>query len=370
MDYADKSQAIAADPADPAAPDNGADADLPLARKVAFLHQPQAYAARPARVESIETHMAWVFLTEHRAYKLKKPIRDAFRDFSTPAARHRVCRDEVVLNSRLAPGVYLGVVPLEVDAAGQLALCGPGQVPGKVPGQVVDWLVEMRRLPAALMLDAKLRRGAATEREARRIGARLAKFYEHARRIDISASEYPRRLSHDIDSTRRTLQQPRYGLPAAQVNETASRLLGALHDHAELFGERVRQRRIVDGHGDLRPEHVCLEPEPLIIDCIEFNADLRVLDALSDISFLALECLRLGSARVGRWVLDAYARASHDLADARVLRFYLAQHALSRAKVAIWHLDDAQINKSTNHSTRWRTKALHYLDLARVHAGA
>lgn len=345
---------------------------MALARKVAFLQQPEAYAARPRRVESIETHMAWVFLTEDRAYKLKKPIRDSFRDFSTLAARYQICHDEVRLNSRLAAGVYLGVVPLVVTTgmdtgmdtgmAGQLALCGQGSV--------VDWLVEMRRLPAALMLDHKLSTAGVSELEARRIGDTLARFYQDARRIDMSASDYHRRLLQDIGGTRCVLERPGYGLPAAHVEEVAERLLRALDAHAALFATRARQRRIVDGHGDLRPEHVCLEPEPVIIDCIEFNQDLRVLDALSDLGFLVLECQRLGTEAVGRLILDAYVQATGDQADERVLRFYLAQHAYSRAKVAIWHLDDPHQVDSGRGPARWIAKALRYLDLAREHARA
>jgi aminoglycoside phosphotransferase family enzyme len=335
---------------------------MALARKVAFLQQPEAYVARPQRVESIETHMAWVFLTEDRAYKLKKPIRDSFRDFSTLAARRQICHDEVRLNSRLAAGVYLGVVPLVVDVAGQLALRGQGSV--------VDWLVEMRRLPASLMLDHKLSTGDVSELEAHRTGDKLARFYQDARRIDMSASDYRRRLGEDIGGTRRVLDSPGYGLPAALIDQVAERLLQTLDEHAALFAARAHQRRIVDGHGDLRPEHVCLEPEPMIIDCIEFNQDLRVLDALSDLGFLALECQRLGAEAVGRMILDAYIRATGDRVDERVLRFYLAQHAYSRAKVAIWHLDDPHQIDAGRGPARWIAKALRYLDLAREHACA
>jgi uncharacterized protein len=331
-----------------------------LARKVTFLQRPEAYATRPRRIESIETHMAWVFMTQDRAYKLKKPIRDAFRDFSTLSARHQICHDEVFLNSRLAAGVYLGVVPLVVDIDGELSLRGQGSV--------VDWLVEMRRLPASLMLDHKLGTTGVSDIEARLIGDTLARFYQQARRIDMSASDYQRRLGEDIGGTRRVLETPGYGLPVALVGEVAARLLRRLDEHAALFAARAHQRRIVDGHGDLRPEHVCLEPEPVIIDCIEFNQDLRVLDALSDLGFLVLECQRLGAGAVGRRILDAYARKTGDRIDARVLGFYLAQHAYSRAKVAIWHLDDPRQIDAGRGPERWIAKALQYLELAREHA--
>src|SRR3989338_3277770 len=106
--------------------------------KVAFLRQPQAYPEKPARIETIETHMSWVFLTPQHAYKLKKPVRYDYLDFSTVAARKKNCEEERRLNQRLAPGVYLNVIPLTLDSDGAMRL---GE-----PGEILDWLVMMRRL--------------------------------------------------------------------------------------------------------------------------------------------------------------------------------------------------------------------------------
>lgn len=109
-----------------------------LDAKVAFLGTPEAYPDRPAHVEAIETHMSWVFLTDRYAYKLKKPVHRSFLDFSTIDARHRNCMEEVRLNRRLAPRIYLGVVPLTIDPAGRMHLNGDGPP--------IDWLVHMVRL--------------------------------------------------------------------------------------------------------------------------------------------------------------------------------------------------------------------------------
>lgn len=327
-----------------------------LEQKVAFLQEPRSHVSRTSRVESIETHMAWVFLTDDRAYKLKKPVRDAFRDLVTIEARRRCCELEVRLNRRLAPDVYLGVVPLVAQSTGALCLGGEGQV--------VDWLVEMRRLPGARMLDALLRQNAASDAEVAAVGRKLARFYRGARRIPMTGPRYLRRLARDIRATRRTLLRPRYGLDRQPIIEVADRLMSVLRTHACSFGERAR--RVVDGHGDLRPEHICLEPEPVIIDCIEFRADLRMVDALADLAFLALECERLGAAAVGRLIIDTYAREARDPRPEVVVGFYMAQNALARAKVAIWHLDDARVKEPA----RWLAKARTYLELAGRHASA
>ncbi len=129
------------------------DADPGLGAKVAFLSRPGSYPEPTARVDTIETHMSWVFLTDRQAWKLKKPVRTTWLDFTTAAARRRNCEAELRLNRRLATDVYLEIVPLALDDGGRLRL-GDG-------GGVIDWLVRMRRLPAARMLDRLIARGEA-----------------------------------------------------------------------------------------------------------------------------------------------------------------------------------------------------------------
>ena len=130
--------------------------------RIAFLRQPQTYPEKPARVETIETHMSWVFLTPQHAFKLKKPVRYDYLDFSTLAARRKSCEEERRLNRRLAPGVYLDVIPLVLGSDGAMHLGGPGEI--------LDWLVMMRRLPAPRMLDSLIRRRGEVWRSRRRLG--------------------------------------------------------------------------------------------------------------------------------------------------------------------------------------------------------
>lgn len=130
---------------DPKIPDDGC-LDAPINAKVAFLRSPDAYADSPPTVQVTETHMSWVFLAGQLAYKLKKPVRYEFLDFSTVEARRKNCEREVELNRRLAGDVYCGVVPLVINSDGRLQLEGQGNI--------VDWLVKMRRLPAHQMLIA------------------------------------------------------------------------------------------------------------------------------------------------------------------------------------------------------------------------
>lgn len=318
--------------------------------KVAFLARPQTYADAPRAVEVVETHMSWVFLTDRHAYKLKKPVRYDSLDFSTPALRWRDCEEEVRLNRRLACDVYLGVLTLGWDPARGLSLDGQGEP--------VDWLVWMRRLPAYQMLDARIRRAAIERADVHGAALALAKFYAEGPPSGLSAAAYLEHLGEGVRSDRRELCRPEFGLATEQMNAIAGVQLAFLERRAELFEARVRDGRIVEGHGDLRPEHICLVPEPAIIDCLEFSRELRLVDPADELAFLALECERLGNAAVGRWFLEVYSEVSGDAPPEPLLRFHRTYRALRRATIAAWHLQDPSVR---DHA-RWRKRAQWYLD--------
>jgi aminoglycoside phosphotransferase family enzyme len=327
-----------------------------LEDELAQLLRPATYEAhlegveRVERVDGIETHMSWVFLTETRVYKLKKPVRTRFLDYGTLAARRRCCLAEVQLNRRLAARVYLGVVGLMRAPDGTLRIGGEGTV--------VDWLVEMQRLPADRMLDVQIRRGTIDAGVLRRAAEALATFYRGAEPAGWSADEYHRRLQATVLHTRDELRRPRYRLPAGSIDAVAEAQLAMLTRHSSLLAARAG--RVVDAHGDLRPEHVCLVPEPVIIDCLEFDRDLRLLDPLSELAFLRLECERLGAPAVGAAFLDVYAEVTGDRAAPELMAFYRGHHAGLRAMIAAWHLDDSAIDAHE----KWRARARHYLQLA------
>ena len=323
-----------------------------LAAKVDFLRRPSAYPDAPRRGEAPETHMSWVFLTEQYVYKLKKPVRWDVLDFSTPELRRIDCEEEVRLNRRLARDVYLGVRALTLEPDGGLALDGAGRA--------VDWLVHMRRLPAESMLDHRIEAGRVEEDHVRPVARLLARFYAAAEAIPCTPQAYRERLAEGTRADWRELLRPAFGLPGEQVSAIAKEQLAFLERRADLFEQRVREGRIVEGHGDLRPEHICLGPEPAIIDCLEFSRDLRVLDPADELAFLALECERLGAPAVGGWFLAAYAEATGDEPPPELLAFHRAYRALRRAKIAVWHLNDPDVRDPE----RWRRRALAYLALA------
>lgn len=326
-----------------------------LEAKVAFLRVPGNYPEPTFRVEALETHMSWVFLLDHHVYKLKKPVRHELLDFRTLAARHRFCLAEVKLNERLAAGIYLGLATLTCNRRGHLAIDGRGSV--------VDWLVRMRRLPAERMLDYALVHGTLADDDLRRLAARLVAFYRGLDPEAVDRAAWRERFRLQIEANRRGLASPLYGLPSGHVRQLARDQHAALDRLAALLDQRVLSGCIVEGHGDLRPEHVFLGDPVAVIDCLEFSRMLRLGDPADELAFLAMECERLGSRVAGQTLLQEYATLSGDAVPGELLHFYQSCRAGTRALIAARHLLDARFR----HSPHWMRRAGQYLQLAEEH---
>lgn len=327
-----------------------------IEEKVAFLRRPAAYPDRPAAIDVIETHMSWVFLGDQHVYKLKKPVRYAFLDFTTVELRQENCEREVRLNRRLAQDVYLGVVPLVMEGDGRLRLGGEGSV--------VDWLVKMRRLPAQRMLDAAIRDNAVSAADIERLASCLTGFYGSAQCIGMSGSEYRNRFAADIEANHAELMAPHFELPARQVERLTQAQMRFVATRGGMLEQRALEGKIIDAHGDLRPEHICLVEEPRIIDCLEFKREFRLLDPVDELAYLAMECERLGAPAVGDQVLRRYLAASGDAVPEELISFYKAFRACLRAKIAIWHIADHEVRDTE----KWQRRAADYLELAESHA--
>ena len=325
--------------------------------KIAFLRQPQAYPEKPARIETIETHMSWVFLTPRHAFKLKKPVRYDYLDFSTVAARKMNCEEELRLNQRLAPNVYLDVIPLALDSYGQMRLGGQGEI--------IDWLVMMRRLPAERMLDYLIRKRALEPMDTHAVAEVLARFYRESTALDIGGEEYRRQYEHKVQINYDALVDPAYSLSAALVEAVYQAQRQFLQRTPELLERRATDGRIIEGHGDLRPEHVCVELAPVIFDRLEFNRAFRLIDPADELAFLAMECERLGAAQVEPELLGVYRRFTGDYPPPPLVYFYKAHCACLRARLAIWHVHD----RAQSSWPRWRAVAEEYLSLAESYGG-
>jgi len=329
-----------------------------LARKVRFLERPESYPERPARVETKESHMSWVFLTEHHAYKLKKPVRYSYLDFSTLDARQQACEAEVQLNRRFAPDAYLGTVALTLERSGELQLAGPGEV--------CDWLVKMIRLPAEATLERQIADRRVDESGLRHVIVLLARFYRRAAPVEITPDGYLERFRRDLHENLAALAEPDFALDRALPRAVADAQARFLDHRARLLRERVEAGRIIEAHGDLRPEHIYPGDPPVIMDCLEFNRDLRLLDPVDELAYLALECRRLGAPALGALVFSTYREITGDRPPEPLIDFYAGFRAMLRAKLAIWHLRDEPVDAPD----KWRQRCVHYLELAAEHARA
>lgn len=326
-----------------------------LAEKVAFLRRRDVYPHRPAEVVSRETHMSWVFLAGDRVYKLKKPVRFPYLDFSSLAQREAACRAELRLNRRLAPDIYLDVVPL-VRLPSGLAIGDRGEV--------VDWLVLMRRLDERNMLDRAIADGRLATWQLDRLVAALSDFYRRASPVFRSAQVHLAEWRRSLAYNRRVLLDSCLGMPAGLVRRVDRAQRRFLARRADLLAARVRHRKIVDGHGDLRPEHIWLGDPIRIIDCLEFNVRLRAVDPFDEIAFLDLECERLGAAWAGDYIVRRMKRSLRDGPVEELVAFYRCHRATLRARLAIAHLLEPDLRTPE----KWPKLARRYLELAAVDA--
>ncbi len=301
-----------------------------------FLLSSEAHGPGAGAIELIETHMSWVVLDAREVWKLKKPVEYApWFDLRTLAARERDSRAELRVNRRFAPEVYLGLLAVLRDG-GRWSLLDESALPA--PGRIVDWVVRMRRLPADRMLDRMIVDGQVLPQHVEALAHALAGVYRDAPPLALDSESVVRRLKREQERNREVLADPRFGLDqAAPVLDRFDRMLEC---DAPLLRQRVRQGRIVDGHGDLRPEHVCLLEPPLLIDALAFADELRQVDAFEELIALAFECELLGAAWVGEQLIEYCARLLDDQPDPALLRLYRASRALLRARLAVAHLYD------------------------------
>ena len=299
-----------------------------MADLVRDLLRPEAYGPdHRAPVSLRMTHASWVFLTGDDVWKVKRPVDFGFLDFRTLQARRHFCEEELRLNRRLAPDVYLGVEPIRESARGHVIAGGEGRV--------VDWALHMRRLPDEASAASILARGALTAAPLAGLAARLAPFFRAAR--PTPAFGGLARLRANVDENFAQVE-PFVGeiVQRPSFDNIRAFQLGELETKRERFAARVRDGRIRDGHGDLRLEHVYFlgGVDPLAIDCIEFNERFRCGDTAGEAAFLAMELEAARRPDLAAGFLARFAEASDDFELYGVLDFYLSYRAFVRGKVA------------------------------------
>lgn len=306
----------------------------------------------PSVEKVIETHMAFVFLTRSEALKMKKPVRFGRFDHRTLRARHRACLEELRVNQPLAPGVYRGLVPLARSPRG-MALGGPGRP--------IEWLVRMRRLPADRMLDVVIAEGRGpTEAALGELAERLAAFYRDPGHPRPVSGQWLARVRSDVALSAERLNFFGKHLPPQRAADLARRWFDLIRSCLDEIADREDRRLVVDGHGDLRPEHVCLESPPVVFDRIEFSDEMRIVDTFEEIGFLGLECARLGRSDLGPDLARMMTRLGFKPPSTELATAHLVHDCLSRARLCLEHLTDA---KPRNPEV-WPVRARDYLDRA------
>ena len=329
---------------------------------VAFLCDVDSYPHGPARVTLIQTHISYVVLAPPLVYKVKKPVALGFLDFSTLDRRRHFCEEEVRLNRRLCAQIYRGVVPITVED-GCLRWGGSGEP--------VEYAVEMAQLDAQGFLDARLAQGLATADDLDRVVEVLVPFYVgQAPSPAASAWGLPERLriSTDENSTQTErfvgdlISRPAFDALRATTD-------GFLRSHAPLFRRRQVEGRIVDGHGDLRAEHIHFEDGGLcIFDCIEFNERLRYVDVANDVAFLAMDLDALGQPDLARHFVARMAERLGDPGLLDVMDFYKGYRAYVRSKVEAMRSTEVEVPEAERVASRQRAR--HYFQLALRYAVA
>jgi aminoglycoside phosphotransferase family enzyme/predicted kinase len=325
-----------------------------LPKLVRALLDPAAYPHPVDRVELLQTHISYVFLAGEHVYKVKKPVDFGFVDFTTLARRRYYCRQELLLNSRLCSGTYLGVSRIR-ERDGRIAIDGPGKV--------IEYAVHMRRLPADRMMDRLLERDAVTPSMMRRLAGKLARFHEEA--------ETSRRIAEYGDWAIRYNQRENERQWSPYVGRTITpeqdRILRAYAQafyarKAAVLRRRVKERRIRRVHADLRSDAVCFEDGICVFDCVEFSRRLSLLDVARDVGFLAMDLDYRGRSDLAGAFVKRYLAASGDAELAEVLDFYACYSACVRGKVEAFLLDQPEVPKRRQREAARASRR--YFDLA------
>lgn len=296
----------------------------------------EAYPHAPASVTLVQTHISYVWIADDVVYKAKKPVNFGFIDQVAPETRERYCHLEVDLNRRLAPDVYLGVVPIVRAADGSFTIDRP-----EVRGEVVEWAVKMRCLPDDCTLDRLLEAGTAPWDIAPRIARKLAEFHAAARVVEED------RAFAGAEAERawwaRELSEAEGNIGGTWRPEDAQALRDfvaeSLDREASLFDERLAQGRVVEGHGDLHAKHVyVLGPQPedlVVVDCVEFTEwyHFRYLDRGFDLAFIAMDLEARGHRALGDEIAGFYIAATEDETLGVLQPLHRAWRAFIRGKV-------------------------------------
>jgi aminoglycoside phosphotransferase family enzyme len=319
------------------------------------LLNPAIYPDLPKEIKLIETHISLLFLTGSYVYKVKKPVDFGFLDFTSLEKRKYFCEQEVKLNRRLSPEIYLAVVQITRDRD-RMSFDGRGEVE--------EYAVKMKQIPEELLMDKLLERGQVNPEMIRAVSEKLVRFYSEAETNErIRSFARPDRIKQDTDENFEQTEKYIGVTISKEVFEEVQRRTDEFFRVREkIFHQRIDSGRIRDCHGDLRLEHIFWGDEISIFDCIEFNQRFRYTDVAADIAFLAMDLDYRGREDLTEHLIRAYVEGSGDREILNVLDFYKCYRAYVRGKVESFRLDDPNIPEAEKRGARKRAEK--YFNLA------
>jgi aminoglycoside phosphotransferase family enzyme len=331
--------------------------DIPSLQKA--LLDPKIYPDLPKKVEFIETHISLVVLTREYVYKVKKPVDFGFLDFTSLDKRKHFCEQEVKLNRRLSPNIYLGVVAITFDR---------DWITFNGKGQVEEYAVQMKRIPEELLLDKLLVKGQVDRKMMEALSEKLVRFYASAETNEhIKSFAKPERVKQDTDENFEQTEKYIDAVISKPIyEEILKRTNEFFRDREALFHSRIVSDHIRDCHGDLRLEHIFWGKEIAIFDCIEFNDRFRYTDVAADIGFLAMDLDYHGREDLSEHLIRTYIEKSGDKELSLLLDFYKCYRAYVRGKVESFRLDDPHISQKEKKEALQRARK--YFDLAQRYA--
>ncbi|UTA48265.1 AAA family ATPase [Simiduia sp. 21SJ11W-1] len=329
------------------------------AESIQALMRPEAFDHPVANLQLIETHISWVILTGEYAYKIKKPLDLGFLDFSSLAKRRGFCEEEIRLNQRFAPEIYLGLVAVTgTEAAPSLAQAG---------AHPLDYAVKMRQFDQDQLLDAIYQRGELNNALIRAIGQQLADTYAGLPALfPEDGPGTPGTLKAAIDQNFEQIGA--YPLPdaeRAQLNALAEATCNACERLEGKMNQRLRDGFVKDLHGDLHLGNIALVNGKIrFFDCIEFNPGFRIMDTVAEIAFITMDMIARGATTEARRLLNSYLEYSGDYQSLALLDLYRCYYATVRAKVTLMQFspqDHALLNAPAFNTFRhYLTQALSY----------
>jgi len=332
---------------------------LPL--MIQELLNPERYPEPTTGVELSQTHISFVFLSDNYVYKIKKPVDFGFLDFTSIDKRRFYCRQEVELNRRLAPEIYLGLVPVR-ERDGHFFFGGEGEI--------ADYAVKMKRLPDDSMMINLLKAGRVDEAMLSKIAERLALFHAIAKTDTMitvcgSVSVIRKNVEENFSQTEKYLGNT---VSLADFDRIKRYSEAFLEDNKELLMKRMTDGRIRDCHGDLHMDHLYIMEKVYIIDCIEFNDRFRYTDVAADIAFLAMDLDCYGKHELSDFFVRQYIEVSGDEEVMKLINFYKCYRACVRGKVDSFELDDPSLDAAKKEEMR--LAASKYFKLAARYAKA